>query len=137
MFKKVFNFFLSMFQGHFTVMKNAFRKRVTLEYPEKKKALNPRFRGKLLFVRNNDGSPKCSGCGMCQKVCPCKDLIKIERTKDESGKFKVTKYEVDMARCIFCGNCVENCPTKSLKMSKSYTLASLNKDDLILTLKGI
>ncbi len=136
MFKKVMNFFFSMTKGHFTVLKNAFRKRVTLEYPEKKRPLNDRFRGKIGFNYDENGKSLCTGCGICQRVCPCKDLIKIERVKDEHGKFKVSKYEIDISHCIFCGNCVEHCPENAIKMTKNYELASLNKKDLVLTLKG-
>lgn len=125
-----------MFKGHFTVLKNFFRKNVTLEYPEKKAPLNDRFRGRLEFLVDENGKPKCTGCGMCQKVCPCKDLIKIEREKDEHDKLKVIKYEVDIARCIFCGNCVQICPFSALSMSKEYELASVNKEDLIQTLRS-
>lgn len=136
MIKKVLNFFEAMFKGHFTVLKNAFRKRVTLEYPEVKRPVNLRFRGKIGFNYDEKGKSPCTACGMCQKVCPCKDLIKIERSKDEHGKFKLEKYEIDTGHCIFCGNCVEICPVNAIKMTKNYELASLNKEDLILTLKG-
>lgn len=136
MIKKVFNFFISLIKGHFAVLKNVFRKRVTLEYPEVKRPVNDRFRGKIEFNYDDKGISPCTACGICQRVCPCKDLIKIERTKDEHGKFKLEKYEIDIGHCIFCGNCVENCPVNAIKMSKNYELASLNKKDLLLTLKG-
>ena len=137
MIKKILNFLYAMLAGHFTVLKNAFRKRVTLEYPEKKNALNDRFRGKIEFNYDENGVSPCTACGICQRVCPCKDLIKIERSKLESGKFKLEKYQIDLAHCIFCGNCVEHCPENALSMSKNYELASSNKEDLIITLKGI
>lgn len=136
MFKKTLNFFIAMFKGHFTVLKNAFRKRVTLEYPEVKKPVNQRFRGKLAFNYDEQGNFPCNGCGICQRVCPCKDLIKIERSKDESGKVNIDKFEVDIAHCIFCSNCVQNCPTNALKMTKDYELAALDKSELLLVHRG-
>lgn len=136
MFKKTLNFFIAMFKGHFAVLKNVFRKRVTLEYPEVKKPVNDRFRGRLAFNYGEDGSWPCNGCGICQRVCPCKDLIKIERSKDESGKVNIDKFEVDTGHCIFCGNCVVNCPTSALKQTKEYELATPDKSDLILMHKG-
>lgn len=136
MIRKILNFFIAMFKGHFAVLKNAFRKRVTLEYPEVKKPLNDRFRGKLAFNYGENGEFPCNACGICQRVCPCKDLIKIERSKDEHGKFKLEKFEVDIGHCIFCGNCVEHCPTNALKLTKEYELATADKSDLLLIHRG-
>ncbi len=125
-----------MFKGHFAVLKNAFRRRVTLEYPEKKNNLNERFRGQVDFNYDNNMKIPCNACGICQRVCPCKDLIKIEREKDEHGKFKLKRFEIDISHCIFCGNCVENCPTNSLKLTKKYELATSDKSDFKLIYEG-
>ena len=135
MFKKVATFFTSIFKGHFAVMKNAFRRNVTLEYPEVRKSVNKRFRGRVAFNYDQNGVSPCTGCGICQRVCPCKDLIKIERKKNESGKFEVTNYQLDISHCIFCGNCVENCPENALRMSDEYELASSNKNDFVIKMK--
>lgn len=137
MVKKFLNFIGAMTKGHTTVLKHTARKRITLEYPEIKRPVSDKFRGKIEFLYDENGKTKCTGCGLCQKVCPCKDLIKIERSKDESGKLKVDKYEMNMSQCIFCGNCVSYCPAGALKMTKNYELASLNKKDLVLSLKGV
>lgn len=136
MIKKVINAITALINGHVTVLKNAFRKRITLEYPEKKKIYNDRFRGKIDFNKDTQGHILCTGCGICQRVCPCKDLIKIERSKDEYGKFKLDSYKMNLTQCIFCGNCVEYCPNNALKMTDNYELAVQNKNDLVLELKG-
>lgn len=136
MFKRTLNFFIAMFKGHFAVLKNVFRKRVTLEYPEVKRPVIERLRGKLAFKYDKEGNWPCNGCGICQRVCPCKDLIKIDRSKDESGKVVIDKFEVDTGHCIFCGNCVENCPTDALMLTKEYELATTDKSELIIVHKG-
>lgn len=109
-------------------MKNGLRKAVTLEYPEIKKDYE-NVRGKI-----DVAFEKCTGCGVCVRVCPCKNLIKVETEKNEDGKTVVKSYEIDFSHCIFCGNCVENCPFGVLSMTKNYELATGDKNSLKLKL---
>ncbi len=135
MLKKVFNFFWALIKGHYVVLKNALRKSVTLSYPEVKNQPNSRFRGKIEFTYDENGVSPCTACGICQRVCPCKDLIKIERERTDNGKFKVLSYQIDISHCIFCGNCVQSCPENAIVMGKEYELASQDKKDFIIEMK--
>lgn len=117
----------ALWRGHLTVLKYAFEKKVTLEYPEQKRDAADNFRGKIEHLRDENGKLLCIGCGICQRVCPCKDLIKIEKQKNQNGEISLI-YERDDSRCIFCGNCVENCPSHALKFTKEYELASSDKN---------
>lgn|SRR5574344_159249 len=124
------NFFKSLsylIKGHLTIMKNAFRKRVTLEYPEKKLE-HKNLRGKIAFNYETN----CTGCGICQKVCPSKNTIQIITSQNNEGKKVVDDFQIDISKCIFCGNCVENCPQKAIYMTNEYELASPNKEDFLL-----
>ena len=114
----------TLIDGHITVFKHLFKRAVTVQYPEKQRDLNKRFRGKL-EVKG------CIGCGVCQKVCPS-GAIKIE--KDSSGK--VSSYVFDMNKCIFCGNCKYYCPISVIKMTKEFELATENKKELKLKYMG-
>lgn len=125
--KQLINGILAIFTGMFTILKHAFRPAVTLEYPEKKAGFNSRLRGRVALRTNKDGSDVCIACGSCQKVCPCNDLIKIEKEKDENGKFYPKKFSIDIGRCIFCGNCTEICPVNAIVLTKEYELADYDK----------
>ncbi len=105
-----------LIKGLYTVLKNGFKKRVTLEYPEKKKLLNNNFRGKINYIKE-----KCIKCGICQSVCPLKACIQIG-----------TVFSIDLSQCIFCGNCIENCPRNALYFTKEYELSVEDKNELIL-----
>ncbi len=118
--------------GLLTVMKIGFRKPVTLEYPEKKRLLNDRFRGKLQLKRDENGVLACTGCELCVKACPCKGTLQIEKEKDENGKTRVKSFNIDIGQCIFCGNCVNVCPKKNIFMTQEFELATENKNDLIM-----
>ncbi len=50
---------------------------------------------------------KCTGCGMCQLVCP-------EGCVHEKDK----KYDPDLDFCKGCGLCAEECPADAITMIK-------------------
>jgi NADH-quinone oxidoreductase subunit I len=119
-------------RGMFTVSKHLFRPAITLEYPEKKPKLSSRFRGRVALLLNEDGSDKCIACESCAKVCPCIDLIQIEKEKNENGKFFAKEFTIDIGRCIFCGNCQEVCPTSAIVLTKQFELADYSRESLVL-----
>lgn len=114
MINSFFNPIKELIKGLFTVLKNGFKPRTTLEYPEKRKQLNSNFRGKIKYIKE-----KCVKCGLCKRVCPNKNSIKIDDT-----------LTIDFSNCIFCGNCVENCPKNALEFTQEFELATANKEDL-------
>lgn len=110
----------AIIEGHVTVFKHSFKKRVTLEYPEIKQELPDTFRGKPEW-----SCEKCIACKICERVCPA-GAIYIEKDAD------VIKSKIDLTRCIMCGNCMYYCPKKAVVLSKEYELAADCKDLLML-----
>ncbi len=115
MIKSFINPVKELLKGLYVVLKNGFKKDVTLLYPEQKKSLNQNFRGKIKYDKE-----KCIKCRLCRKVCPSKGTISIDN-----------EFTINYAQCIFCANCVENCPKGALMLSAEYELAAKNKEDLI------
>jgi NADH-quinone oxidoreductase subunit I len=134
---KPFQYIIALVQGHLTVLKHVFKKPVTLEYPEKKMELNDNFRGVHAFVSDEEGKLLCTACGACERACPSFGTIKIEKEKNESGKFYPKSYTLDLNKCIFCGNCVEYCPFGAIIMTKKYELADEKNSSLILDINAL
>ena len=44
---------------------------VTINYPEEKRPVSMRWRGRHRLTRKDDGFLKCVACYMCETVCPC------------------------------------------------------------------
>ena len=113
--------------GLIITMKNMFRKKVTLSYPEQRSALPKNYRGAPTLVKDPDGRQKCVACQMCEFVCPPK-AIKVtpsEIPSDSPYAFiqkQPKEFKIDMLRCIFCGLCQEVCPESAIVLQNEYSL---------------
>jgi NADH-quinone oxidoreductase subunit I len=112
--------------------------RVTTEYPEEHYVPYPRWRGRHVLHRHENGLEKCIGCSLCAAACParCIQVVAAENTADNrvsEGERYAAVYEINMLRCIFCGFCVEACPTEALDMTGEYELATYSRDEQIYT----
>jgi NADH-quinone oxidoreductase subunit I len=107
--------------------------RVTQMYPEEHYTPFPRFRGRHVLRRHENGLEKCVGCALCAAACPahCIRVIAGENTdtnRISEGERYAEVYEIHMLRCIFCGYCVEACPTEALGMTGEYELATFSRE---------
>lgn len=48
----------------------AFKSKVTIQFPEEKTPLSPRFRGLHALRRYENGEERCIACKLCEAVCP-------------------------------------------------------------------
>jgi NADH-quinone oxidoreductase subunit I len=90
---------------------------VTVQYPEQRKAVAPRYRSLHRLVRREDGRPRCVACMLCATVCPS-ECISIEAGEDPDPEVQrsPSRYAIDLSRCCFCGFCVEACPEDAIRM---------------------
>lgn len=93
--------------------KQMFKPAVTIQFPEEKTPLSPRFRGLHALRRYPNGEERCIACKLCEAVCPAL-AITIEAEPREDGSRRTTRYEIDLFKCIFCGFCEESCPVDSI-----------------------
>jgi NADH-quinone oxidoreductase subunit I len=112
---------------------------VTIQYPEEKTPVYPRFRGRHKLHRFEDtGLEKCVGCSLCAAACPaeCIRVVAAENTPDNqvsAGERYAAVYEINMTRCIFCGYCEIACPFDAITLGNDYELADYERSDLIFT----
>lgn len=124
----------ALVQGLKTTAIEAFSgQRMTQMYPEEHYVPFPRFRGRHVLRRHENGLEKCVGCALCAAACPahCIRVVAGENTdthRISEGERYAEIYEIHMLRCIFCGFCVEACPTEALGMTGEYELASYSRE---------
>ena len=57
------------FRGFGVTLRQIFKKPITQQYPEYKRPLYPRFRGRHRLWRHQNGLEKCVGCSLCAAAC--------------------------------------------------------------------
>ncbi len=125
-------FLWELFQGLSVTGRYFFAKKITLQYPEEKTPLSPRFRGHHALRRYPNGEERCIACKLCEAVCPAL-AITIEAAPREDGTRRTTRYEIDMVKCIFCGFCEESCPTDSIVETNLFEYHGQQRGDLLIT----
>lgn len=96
-----------------------FKKKVTIQYPEEKTPVSPRFRGLHALRRYPNGEERCIACKLCEAVCPAL-AITIDSEPRDDGSRRTTKYDIDLFKCIYCGMCEEACPVDSIVLTNMH-----------------
>ena len=112
------NFLKSLFltelrQGMAVTWRHLFKPKITVQYPEEKTPLSPRFRGLHALRRYPNGEERCIACKLCEAICPAM-AITIEAEPRADGSRRTTRYDIDLTKCIFCGFCEEACPVDAI-----------------------
>ena len=135
--KTVINYIRSLFlfellRGLSLTGRYFFRKPFTLEYPEEKAPISPRFRGLHALRRYPNGEERCIACKLCEAVCPAL-AITIEAEPRDDGSRRTTRYDIDLFKCIFCGFCEESCPVDSIVETRIYEYHFEERGEQIMT----
>jgi NADH-quinone oxidoreductase subunit I len=123
-------------RGLWTTLKMLLEKKVTVQYPEEKKPVKTRFRGRHALKRYENGLEKCIGCALCAAACPA-DAIFVEASANTDevrfspGDRYASTYEINMIRCIFCGFCEDACPTEAIVLEDNYELSFTDRRSAI------
>lgn len=125
-------FLLELMRGMRVTGGYLFARKFTVQYPEEKAPISPRFRGLHALRRYPNGEERCIACKLCEAVCPAL-AITIESEQREDGSRRTTRYDIDLTKCIFCGYCEESCPVDSIVETHIYEYHGEIRGDLNMT----
>ena len=109
------------------MMRTALEHPVTEEYPFGRKVVTERFRGRL------DIDPvKCTGCSVCEVVCPAGviTMVPVGTRRIGSREVTVKRPEFELYTCISCGQCVDDCRFGALTLTHDFELSVFKKESL-------
>ena len=148
--RRKMNFFeklylIAIFKGMLITFMHMFKKKPTINYPEKTRPFSPVFRGLQILNRDEDGRENCTACGLCAVACPA-EAITMEAAERQVGEENLyreekyaAKYEINMLRCIFCGLCEEACPKDAIYLTQTFAPSNYarkgfiyDKEDLLI-----
>jgi len=133
---------LSILRTIWGVFLHAFARRATIQYPDRKRRLPPRARGRIILSRDADGGERCVACYLCSAACPV-ECIALEAAEDEYGRRYPKTFRINFSRCIFCGFCEDACPTYAIQLTPDYEMSEhkrpgmvYEKEDLLIAGEG-
>lgn len=112
--------------------KYLFAKKITVQYPEEKTPMSPRFRGLHALRRYPNGEERCIACKLCEATCPAL-AITIESDERDDKTRRTTRYDIDLFKCVFCGLCEEACPVDAIVETREFEYHFEKKGEQIMT----
>lgn len=116
--------------------KELVNKKITVQFPEERTPISPRFRGLHALRRYPNGEERCIACKLCEAVCPA-NAITIESEMRDDGTRRTTVYDIDLFKCIFCGFCEEACPVDAIVETQIFDYAFESRQGSIMTKKRL
>ena len=127
----------SILKGMGITISHFFKKKPTINYPEKTRPFSSVFRGLQILNRDEEGRERCTACGLCAVACPA-EAITMEAAERQPGEEHLyreekyaAKYEINMLRCIFCGFCEEACPKDAIYLTQTFAPSNYGRQGFI------
>ena len=134
---------IGVLKGLVQTWKTLWRAPVTVQYPDERLPLQPRYMGFPALIWDDAvGEPFCTGCQVCMRYCPtqCMFVTMKDNPKQAAGESKrrkiVDAFTIDQSRCITCSICVEVCNFDAIEMSHQHEQAGYYPD-LVIDLPGL
>ncbi|MEO5362057.1 MAG: NADH-quinone oxidoreductase subunit NuoI [Magnetococcus sp. DMHC-8] len=117
--------------GMAVTLRYFFRPNITVQYPEERTPLSPRFRGEHALRRYDTGEERCVACKLCEAACPAQAIF-ITIDPASTAEKRVTRiYDIDNGKCIYCGYCQEACPVDAIVLGPNFEFFAESREGLV------
>src|SRR5205809_4829762 len=121
---------LELAKGMALTGRHLFRRKITVQFPEEKTPMSPRFRGLHALRRYPNGEERCIACKLCEAICPAQAITIEAGPRRNDGMRRTTRYDIDMVKCIYCGLCQEACPVDAIVLGPNFEFATETREEL-------
>ena len=121
---------LELMQGLALTGRHMFSRKVTVQFPEEKTPMSPRFRGLHALRRYPNGEERCIACKLCEAICPAQAITIEAGPRRNDGTRRTVRYDIDMVKCIYCGLCQEACPVDAIVEGPNFEFATETREEL-------
>ena len=121
---------LELLRGMALTGRHLFARKITVQFPEEKTPLSPRFRGLHALRRYPNGEERCIACKLCEAICPAQAITIEAGPRRNDGTRRTTRYDIDMVKCIYCGLCQEACPVDAIVEGPNFEFAAETREEL-------
>ena len=121
---------IELVKGMMLTGQHLFRRKITVQYPEEKTPMSPRFRGLHALRRYPNGEERCIACKLCEAICPAQAITIEAGPRRNDGTRRATRYDIDMVKCIYCGMCQEACPVDAIVEGPNFEFATETREEL-------
>ena len=126
-------FLIELLKGLRLTWKQMWSKKITIQYPEERTPMSPRFRGLHALRRYENGEERCIACKLCEAVCPALAITIEAGPREDDGSRRTKRYEIELFKCIFCGYCEESCPVDSIVETRIFDYHFEKRGENIMT----
>lgn len=117
--------------GMAVTLRYFFKPKITVQYPEERIPLSPRFRGEHALRRTEEGEERCVACKLCEVACPAQAIF-IDIDPDSTPEKRLTRtYDIDNGKCIYCGFCQEACPVDAIVLGPNFEFIAETRQGLV------
>ena len=110
--------------------RHIFARKITVQFPEEKTPISPRFRGLHALRRYPNGEERCIACKLCEAICPAQAITIEAGPRRNDGTRRATRYDIDMVKCIYCGLCQEACPVDAVVEGPNFEFSTETREEL-------
>ena len=128
-FAKTF-FLWELLKGMKLTGRHFLSRNMTVQFPEEKTPLSPRFRGLHALRRYENGEERCIACKLCEAICPAQAITIEAGPRRNDGTRRTVRYDIDMVKCIYCGFCQEACPVDAIVEGPNFEFATETREEL-------